>query len=121
MTCVVGLEKRGTVWIGADSAGTASDMRQQLRADEKVFKLGEMLIGICGSFRMGNLLRYKLELPEHRAAVSDMEYLVGDFVSSVKTLLDNAMEGSFLVGYKGKLYHVQSDFQVGRTLSGFDA
>lgn len=63
MTCIVGLVDQGNVWIGGDSAGVGGyDL--MLRADQKVFRNGDFLMGFTSSFRMGQLLRYKLSPPK---------------------------------------------------------
>lgn len=129
MTCIVGLERRGTVWIGGDSAGTASNMHQRVRKDPKVFIKGEFIIGFCGSFRMGDLLKHTLVLPEPQADGDDTAYMVNEFVNAVRTCLqeenkkggEEKLDPYFLVGYRGKLYNVQGDYQVGQPAAGFDA
>lgn len=134
MTCIVGLEKGNTVWMGGDSAGTASNMHQRIRGDKKVFIKGEFIFGFCGSFRMGQLLQYNLVIPEHKAGQKDFEYLVNDFVSAVKLCLSegkepaakkegasDSFEGAFLIGYRGHLYGIQGDYQVSKPVLGFDS
>lgn len=127
MTCIVGIEKDGAVWIGGDSAGTAGNMNQRIRGDKKVFKKGEFLFGFCGSFRMGQLLRHNLILPEQAPGQDDVGFLVNDFIASVKACLGegkeipNGFEGAFLVGYRGHLYNIEGDFQVGQPEAKFDA
>lgn len=51
MTCIVGLEHNGRVYIGADSAGV-SGWDLTVRADKKVFRNGSFLFGFTDSFRM---------------------------------------------------------------------
>lgn len=135
MTCIVGLEHEGKVWIGGDSAGVAG-YSLTVRADEKVWVNGEFVFGFTSSFRMGQLLRYNLTLPlqryevEHKAA-DEVKFMTTHFVDAVRKVLkdggniqyDDHREkgGTFLVGWRGKLYCVQGDFQVARTVSGFDA
>lgn len=128
MTCIVGMEHKGEVWMGGDSAGTAGNMNQRIRGDKKVFKKGEFLFGFCGSFRMGQLLRHNLQLPPPQAAgVDDATYLVNDFVNAVKVCfsegkeLPAGFEGAFLIGYRGHLYNIEGDFQVGQPEAKFDA
>lgn len=132
MTCIVGLTKKDTVWIGGDSAGTSSDMHQRVRADKKVFIRGEFIFGFCGSFRMGQLLQYTLKLPKQPSGKSDFKYLVNDFIDSVRECLqaenkkaDNQKEDVllpyFLFGYRGQLYGIQADYQVSKPEAGFDA
>lgn len=133
MTCIVGLEQDGIVYIGGDSAGIDSwNLAICGRADEKVFitDSGEFIMGFSGSFRVGQLLRYALETPEQSQKKDDMAYMVTDFVDAVRNMQrekgvlkkDNELEeheGAFLVGYKGKLYVVESDFQVGKPIENF--
>lgn len=124
MTCIVGIEHKGKVWMGGDSAGTNSMMNQTIRDDKKVFINGDFIIGFCGSFRMGQLLNYTLKPPVHPEGKSDMEYMVGDFMNAVKMCLDVGEEGlepNFLCGYRGKLYEIEGDYQVGIPQKGFAA
>lgn len=130
MTCIVGLVHDGTVWIGGDSAGV-SGWALTVRADEKVFTNGPFVMGFTSSFRMGQLLRYNLEVPRRTRRVSVDEFMHTVFVDAVrKTLKDGGYAkvesgreegGDFLVGYAGRLFAVQSDFQVSRTRARFDA
>jgi ATP-dependent protease HslVU (ClpYQ) peptidase subunit len=126
MTCIVGLVDNGNVYIGGDSAGV-SGLSISIRADEKVFTNGPFIMGFTTSFRMGQLLRYKFDPPGQTVSQSDMEYLVTDFIDAArKCFKDNGFGsdkegGTFLVGYKGKLYTINSDFQVGIPADTFDA
>jgi hypothetical protein len=71
MTCIAGIAlPNGEVWIGGDSAGTNSSSQQTIHADEKVFLVqnacgDEFLLGCTTSFRMIDLLKYKLDLPQY--------------------------------------------------------
>lgn len=123
MTCVIGLETPEGVWIGADSAGSSEDGSQTLRADTKVFWRDTMLFGFCGSYRMGQLLRYSLELTPHPDGVADYEYMVRYAIEDIRRCLKDGgftwieknteTGGNFLVAYNGSLYEVEEDFQVG--------
>lgn len=120
MTCIIGLIDRGTVYMGGDSAGS-NGWNMMTMANPKVFVNKEMIIGYTGSFRMGQLLQYSLRLPEQKES-SDMEYLVGAFTNCVRDLYRNSgllvkvnekeEGGTFLVGYKGNLYRIESDFSI---------
>lgn len=128
MTCIAGVTARGKVYIGGDSAGVAG-YSMCVRADEKVFRNGSFLFGFTSSFRMGQLLRYRFTPPAQ--AGDDYAYLCGDFIDAVRrclkdggyaTVLDNQeVGGTFLLGYRGALYTVEDDYQVGRTLDDFAA
>lgn len=129
MTAIAGLVHKGEVWMGGDSAGVAGwDLT--VRRDEKVFRNGELLFGFTSSFRMGQLLRFKFKAPIHREE-DPYEYMVTAFVDAVRECLKsggfanktNEVEkgGTFLVGYRCRLFLVDEDYQVGEPLDGYDA
>lgn len=130
MTCIVGCEHKGAVYIGGDSAGTASNMHQRVRKDKKVFIKGEFIIGFCGSFRMGDLLKHTMKLPKPQKGGDDVAYMVNDFVDALRACLEKENENlqgddklfpAILVGYRGKLFSIEGDYQVGQPEAGFDA
>lgn len=122
MTCIVALRQDGKIYIGADSCGSNS-YDYTVREDKKVFKKGNMIFGFTSSFRMGQILQYKLIIPEHPLGMSDIEYMSSCFIDEVrKCLRDNGFAekdkevergGVFLVGYKNNIYKIESDYQVG--------
>lgn len=131
MTCIVGYidKENRKIIMGGDSAGVAG-LDVQIRKDPKVFKNGPMIIGYTSSFRMGQLLRFKLVVPENfRDDV--YEYMCTDFIDAVRTCLkengyttikDNTEEvGTFLVGYKGRLFKIENDLQVAEVIDNYDA
>lgn len=130
MTCVVGIAHNGRVHLGADCQGSKG-WAQLDRVDGKVFHKGPMVMGFTSSYRMGQLLRYKLALPEHHDGVDVFEYMVAHFVDAARqclkdggyTTVTNSSEqgGVFLVGYRGRLFCVEADFQVGERVGGFDS
>ena len=132
MTCIAGIVSKNTVYIGGDSAGVSGDSIRR-RKDVKVFELanGSMVLGFTTSFRMGQLLRYGFKVPLHPEDMDDMEYLCTKFVDAIRKRFKdggwlerkNDMEcgGTFLLGYRGKLFYVGSDFQVGESVDGYDA
>lgn len=130
MTCVIGLIEKGRVYIGADSAAVAGWTRRKTLL-RKVFRRGPFLIGYTTSFRMGQLLEHQLQVVKQEENETDMAYMVNRFIEATRSLLkergfakvesNNESGGQFLVGYKGRLYSVESDFQVGEMAEGFDA
>lgn len=131
MTCIVGIVQKGKVYMGADSAGTDAYYNQQIRRDPKIFRNGDLLIGYCGSFRMGQLLGLGLNAPTPKANQKPENYMVSELIPVIRTLLkengyakvENNVEegGQFLVGYDGRLFNIESDFQVGESDDSFDA
>jgi len=130
MTCIVAVKHDGKVYMGGDSAGVGG-LDIITRLDPKVFINGEFLIGYTSSFRMGQLLRYMI-MPERTENMKDdYQYMVTCVIPAVrKTLKDggyvkkeNEREegGFFLVGYRGHIYQIESDFQVGERIDEYDA
>lgn len=130
MTCIVGFVEGDTVWIGGDSAGVGG-LSLTVRADSKVFRNGQMLFGFTSSFRMGQLLRWALTIPDHDPRVDVAKYMTTTFVNEVRQCLKthgfakktNEVEegGTFLVAYGGRLFCIQDDYQVAEAIDKFDA
>jgi hypothetical protein len=135
MTAVVGIAESGKVWIGADSA-MSDDMGgiQILRAP-KVFRVGNLLFGCAGSIRVMNLLR-AITWPKHPRGVSAYDYVAVHVSLTIRKALHEAgalcraYEGApdempeyseLLVGYKGNLFRMQSDFSVVEAADDCDA
>jgi hypothetical protein len=116
--------------MGGDSAGVAG-LSLTVRADTKVFKNGPMIFGFTSSFRMGDLLRYSLVVPDHDPRIEDRKFMTTTFINAVRDCLknggfakkENEVErgGMFLVGYKGALYTIGGDYQVGVPADGYEA
>lgn len=128
MTCIVGIINKNKVYIGGDSAGvTETEYRE--RADSKVFIKDSMLFGFTSSFRMGQLIRYTLKIPKQTKNMDDYTYLVTLFIDSLRDCLkkggfaqkinEEESGGTFLLGYKNKLYTIYSDYQVSECLDNY--
>lgn len=130
MTCIAGWNAKGKVWIGGDSAGyDPTNYVREVRKDHKVFKISpDYLIGYAGSFRFGQLIRYKFIPPGKPEGKDDYEFLVTDWMDALRTVLkdsgftkvdDNVEsfeDSSALIGYNGKLYGLAADLQIGELL-----
>lgn len=135
MTCIIGLvdSKAGTVYMGCDSVGANTHTyRVNTRKDAKVFRNGPFLMGFTSSFRMGQLLRYKLSVPKRQDKQPVYNFMVTTFIDAVRhclnhngyaTTVDNQESGGvFLVGYEGRLFKIDNDYQVCELLEdSFDA
>lgn len=132
MTCIVGIEGLDGVVVGGDSAGTSGWVRTH-RADPKVFEHDAgYVIGFTTSYRMGQLIRYAdLPKPLDRQGDDLDRFMAVDFVNAIRQVLkdggwaekdkDREDGGTFLVGAGGRLFKVDADYQVGRSLDGYDA
>lgn len=131
MTCIVGIAVDGNVYLGADSAGVGHRGDLHLRRDAKVFRRGPFLIGFTTSFRMGQLLRFKLDVPAQCDAVDTFEFMATSFIDAVRACLsaggfaekekERESGGTFLVGYRGRLFYVDNDYHVGEDIRGVAA
>lgn len=131
MTCIVGLAENGTVWMGGDSAGV-SGYSSTSRADQKVFINGDFILGFTSSFRMGQILRYRFEPPRYREDFGPLpKFMCTMFIDGVRMALKNGgwawkendreSGGAFLVGTQGKLFRIDSDYQVGEYHDNYGA
>ena len=131
MTCIIGYVQKDKVYIAGDSAGVGG-YEISIRKDPKVFKNGKFIMGFTSSFRMGQLLMSsKFKVANQKPKETDYHYMITSFVDAViKTFKNGGFlkkenevfhGGAFLVGYKGKLYQIESDFQVGEVEDAFNS
>lgn len=130
MTCIVALKHNRTVYMGADSAGVGG-YALHLRKDPKIYRLDHMLIGFTTSFRMGQLLGNSLRVPDRHPKIEVYKWMCTDFIDAVRTCLKNGgyakkeneteQGGTFLVAYEGRIFMVDSDYQVGEMMDDFTA
>jgi hypothetical protein len=130
MTAIVGITKDDKVWMGGDSAGVAG-LSITVRKDPKVFKNGELIFGFTSSFRMGQLLQYSFTPPEHPKNIGIDRYMNTIFINAIRKCFKNGgyatvsetneSGGTFLVGYRGRLFNIADDFQVGIPARNYDA
>jgi len=133
MTCIVGLidKTTDTVWMGGDSlASYEDDVSIEIRVEPKVFKSGNLLLGICGSSRMAQILRYLSPAPMPAIGQDIHEFMVTTFVEGVRIqqkefgcaeVKDSVetMSGDILVGFHGRLFTVHSDYDVGHVAGDY--
>jgi ATP-dependent protease HslVU (ClpYQ) peptidase subunit len=132
MTCIVGIEHDGKVYMGGDSAG-ASGWDIKNISCKKVFVKDHLIIGYTWSWRMGQIIEFAEDIPclTDEFKKDGYAYLVKSFVPYIRklfkdegfsTIKDNfETGGNFLVGINGKLYEIQQDFSVLRSTDGFAA
>ena len=126
MTCIVGLKHKQKIYIGGDSCTTAG-YETRASSQKKVFRIGSadngILVGYCGSARMGQIIRYGVRPPKIKGDVE--KYLFRKFIPALrKTLGEQGWlkqenntdaindDGRFMVGLKGEIFCIYEDFQV---------
>lgn len=134
MTCIVGLEHDGDVWMGGDSAGV-SGLDLVIRDEPKVFEKLGVLYGFTTSFRMGQIIKYGLSCPDARSDEAidreDIDWLCTTFVNALRAnfraggwLKESGgvqSGGQIMLAFRKRLYVVDSDFQVYRPSCGYHA
>lgn len=132
MTAIVGLVQGGRVYVGGDSAGIAG-MDLTLRKEGKVYRVGEFVVGASWSQRPGHLIAHAFTPPPLPKRRGDLfRYMVVDFVDALRSLhrahgwleSKNGRDSSdcfLLVGVRGALFRIESDYQVGVPAAGYDA
>lgn len=127
-TCIVGIKEDDNVYIAGDSLGSSGSSGTVYK-NKKVFHLQnrkEIIIGYTSSFRMGQLIQYSNTLFNDDDFLIkdriDEKYLVNTFIPNLQSLLSRGgyqeeekaavIGGTFLLGYKNKLYKVQEDYSI---------
>jgi ATP-dependent protease HslVU (ClpYQ) peptidase subunit len=122
MTCIAGVVSDGKVYIGGDSAGVNADGHLQLRKDPKVFLTGDYLIGVSGSWRVCQKLRFTefTSPPEH---IDPFNFAVSIFMDELRDLFKDTPERDFelLVGFQGRLFHIYGLSQVSEEIADYEA
>lgn len=128
MTAIVGIAHDRSVYIGGDS-GCSNGWHDSVRSDTKVFQNGPYLFGFTTSFRMGQLLHHALTPPE---PTGDLDrFMSTTFIDAIRECLklggwaektnEREKGGQFLVGVAGRLFDIDSDYQVGEEAAGHAA
>ena len=136
MTCIVGLVKDGVTYIAGDSLGS-NGYSGAVYKGKKVAHLDgkeEAIMGYTTSFRMGQLVEHSSGLIEEIALLKgevDDKYLVTKFVPNLQKLYkeggfekvrDNQkIGGTFLLGFKNRLFCVQSDYSILESANHYDS
>jgi ATP-dependent protease HslVU (ClpYQ) peptidase subunit len=130
MTCVVAIKHNGSVYMGADSAG--SDLYTiRTRIDPKIHKVGAFMFGFTTSFRMGQLLAHAFKAPDRDPRISTEKFMSTSFIDAVRDCLkaggwaskanETEQGGTFLVAYEGRVFCIYGDYQVGESALSYEA
>jgi len=131
MTCIVGVAKGNTVWLGGDSAATGGNMNRTIIKDPKVFVRGELAFGVCGLPKVMDAVAHGIEMPQQQGDTSDRTFLVNELVPALRAGLKRldctakdpqfgtVFMGGMLIGYRGVIYELQGNFQLCTCAEGF--
>ena len=103
MTTVIGCAVNGVVHMAGDSLSSTEDIHQECTMP-KIFKLGQFLIGIAGSWEGTNYLKYKMNLAKitKTSIKQDVYGKVYELFYDHKDKLDKDLE--VLIGVNGRLF-----------------
>lgn len=130
MTCIVGLVNNERVYIGADSCATSGN-RKRTYSESKVFIKDDFIFGVAGSIRVQQILQHKFNIPVNQYGENNIKFLCSDFAEElIKCFKNNGvvkteggidkLDGSnILMGYRGHLYAIYTDFQILETTDEF--
>lgn len=121
-TCIVGIVHGASVWIGCDSMASGEYVKAPLVAP-KVFRVGDMLIGVCGTVRGRDVIEFAGTPDRPESMTGDREYLIRTYVPHLRQAMkesgmlsiDDGIEeyyGAMLIGYRERLYVLDSDFSI---------
>lgn len=125
MTCIVGSVDGQAVILAADSAALGAPDGSEIYTipEPKVFGCGPYVVGVCGSYRVAQVLRYRGELPEPPDPTQFGSFLACDLAPRIGALI--AAEGvvgshhtylgdkvALLLGYQAELWHIAPDLTV---------
>ncbi len=127
MTCIVGVKHEGKVYIGGDSMGSNGHTYFQM-SNSKVFRIFgsenelKAVIGYTSSFRMGQLLQFRLRVAAPLEGQDLYQFMCSVFIDAVIEVLDAGKfsryeegvftVGTFIVGVQDRMFIIQSDCSV---------
>lgn len=118
MTCVAGIVDTDKIVMAADSLVVSGDFSIHWQG-EKIFRCGPMTIGVAGSWRIAQLLRYQFQPPTARSGIDT--YLVKEFADAVFELCvkyeedlvdDDNAETNLLIAFRSNLHVMGADYTV---------
>lgn len=131
MTCIVAVTDGDRVLVGGDGAGV-NGARVEMRADAKVVRNGAWVLGVAGSFRLRDVLAYRFQPPTPTPETDLDPFMAVTFVDALRECLKEAgfaqtdndrewCDGLLVAAWRGHLWRIDSDYQVGRPALGYTA
>lgn len=134
MTCIAAVVDGDNIYMGGDSAGISDDSVYSLGigAESKIWEKDGILFGASGSFRVSQVLRWQMSLPQYNPDAEPLEYLTGPLATAMRESLmvhgalsvweedsTENIDGSLLVGYGKRVFEIFGDFGVGELVHGY--
>jgi len=119
MTCIVAITDGTKTVMGGDSAASSADNPEIYDfSTSKIFATGEYLVGVCGSYRSGQIARWEMDWPELPPGADIEEFMVREVVKRVRLAFEAAshaapLKAQLLVALRGRLFTIGHDFSAG--------
>lgn len=122
----------GGIYIGCDGVGS-DNIQTRPAMNEKLWRQGGFLIGMSGSYRVTQVIRYQIAFPTHEEHISTDEYVHNIWVRAVIKGLQEAGcvennnglmsmgAASALIGYRNRLFTFQNNFSFIEEMDGIHA
>jgi len=125
MTCIVGLEFEGKVYLAGDNQGTGFN-NKSIHTQPKVFEKGGAIFGFTSTYRWGQILEHCLRDVIEPADINKtydwlVQTLVPTIMKECKASEYDEKSRNCLIGVNGQLWQLQSDWSVLRSVDGFTA
>jgi ATP-dependent protease HslVU (ClpYQ) peptidase subunit len=129
VTVIVGIQTNEGAYIAGDSA-CVSDYDLFLRAEPKIFRHGDFIMGTAGGGRLLDVAKYDLRLPVPEEDTDNFMRTV--FIDTLRDAIHKSgsirseegaerFDGNYLVAFGSKLYIVLSDFSIHTPLQDYAA
>ena len=130
MTCIVGINTGRKIIIAGDRMGSNGFTYLQDKKP-KVFKKGNFIFGISGSYRVMQIIANNFEAPKRFVGQETDDYIYNTVTNYIFRLLDsnNALAlvdgeksfgGTVFIGYEKELYKLCSNFQININSKNYD-
>lgn len=123
MSVVVGIIRKGKVYMAADSLSSSEDGDKRLRADKKIYRNKGYLIGFTGSPRAGQILSPRYWTPP--TSIYDFPDAIREHYKEKGCMIctegSDAAGVNLMVGHKGNIYEILIDFQLVELIEPYSA
>jgi ATP-dependent protease HslVU (ClpYQ) peptidase subunit len=132
VTVIAGVVDGGRVWMGGDSAFSNMATHEIIAcSNQKVFKVGAFLVGVCGSARVADVLRYSFTAPKHARRLEVGRYMRTVFLDAAREAFRRSglyqkdepekIDAQVLLGYRGRLFVLEEDLHIHEAIDDFAA
>ena len=131
MTCIVGIEQDGHIWMGGDSA-VRSGWQIEQRTDPKVWIKNGCIIGVAGLARVSDLAAHAFNVPLRDPRMDLPQWLATQFTDALRDCLKTGgvafredehehSDSHFLIGVEGSIYSMGSGYSLTRRIQNYNA